>query len=702
MKNKNVTRYYTYFPRNEYNFGGDIVKGITSMGGSAGLNGGANMIANVTGGLINSNGFSTGVGDAMNKIGSLASNIPGVGGLIGAGVNLLGSVVNAGFGSKLNTEAIKGIQNNTLNQASVNSNATNNNALLGDLANLSILQNVKKSDVGKDGWFVNKAGKKTAELNNNINNANLTAYGNLENRANNIADYAALNQASSFFEEGGSTNGANFTNGLTFFNVGGQHEENPYGGILIGIDEKGTPNLVEEGEVRYKDYIFSNSLKAKKKDLEKVNLNQIFDKKTFADIAKNLSKESDERPNDPISKRGLEDSMMKLISLQEMEKAKKESIKQKNIFKDGGRMNYLRSMYNIFDGTDQSFVEISKNTLRANPLFQNDPYLLPVPNATLDIPKIDIKSLALQNIAKQRSAQMGNNFIVTDAGSNLKKVSPDTNVNANGKQRASINSGSTYLRYAPVLGAGLGVFSDAMGWTNKPNYTNAEIVANAANGIGDIQAQKVGNYMGYNPFDINYETSKLQALSAANARALMDSAGGNRANAQAGLIALNYGTNQGLGNLARQAQEYNLNQRHMITEFNRGTDMFNAESQLKADMTNKQKDELKFKAALAAADMRDRQDLMAAQGRSANLTNLFDSLGDIGRENFSKNMIISNPASYYKIGEDGKISYKNSYDSLNKEQQEYVKWKAEQEKNSKTKSNSNKYGGYLTIKSKRR
>jgi hypothetical protein len=44
-----------------------------------------------------------------------------------------------------------------------------------------------------------------------------------------------------------------------------------------------------------------------------------------------ISKESEERPNDSISKNGLKDSMMKLQYLQESLKAKKEATKQKRL-----------------------------------------------------------------------------------------------------------------------------------------------------------------------------------------------------------------------------------------------------------------------------------------------------------------------------------------------------------------------------------
>jgi hypothetical protein len=40
------------------------------------------------------------------------------------------------------------------------------------------------------------------------------------------------------------------SNGITEFNVGGTHEENPYGGIPQGMGANGLPNLVEEGELK--------------------------------------------------------------------------------------------------------------------------------------------------------------------------------------------------------------------------------------------------------------------------------------------------------------------------------------------------------------------------------------------------------------------------------------------------------------------
>jgi hypothetical protein len=125
--------------------------------------------------------------------------------------------------------------------------------------------------------------------------------------------------AAKWHDEGGPlfTNGGIWSNGLTFINNGDKHELNPLEGVPMGIAPDGIPNLVEEGEVIYNDYVFSNRLKANKTLLDKYNLPTKYEGKSFAEITKAISKESEERPNDPISKKGLEDSMTKLQTAQE-------------------------------------------------------------------------------------------------------------------------------------------------------------------------------------------------------------------------------------------------------------------------------------------------------------------------------------------------------------------------------------------------
>lgn len=65
----------------------------------------------------------------------------------------------------------------------------------------------------------------------------------------------------------------------------------------VSTAEDGLPNLVEEGEAIYKDYVFSDRLEPTKKTKERLKLKG----DTFSDVFKYAQKESSERPNDPIS-----------------------------------------------------------------------------------------------------------------------------------------------------------------------------------------------------------------------------------------------------------------------------------------------------------------------------------------------------------------------------------------------------------------
>lgn len=130
--------------------------------------------------------------------------------------------------------------------------------------------------------------------------------------------------------------GGDFSNGVIQINSGGLHSTNPYEGVQMGVDPQGIPNLVEEGEVIYNDYVFSNRLRVPKEVRQKYKLRGT----TFADAAKQLQKESEERPNDSISKKGLEANMQMLMNEQETVRMKKES----NKFARGGKLG------NLFDG----------------------------------------------------------------------------------------------------------------------------------------------------------------------------------------------------------------------------------------------------------------------------------------------------------------------------------------------------------------
>lgn len=117
-----------------------------------------------------------------------------------------------------------------------------------------------------------------------------------------------------------------FDNGVRVIKEGGTHEENPHQGVPQGIAPDGLPNLVEEGEVIYNDFVYSDRLKLTKEQAQQLKLGG---EMSYAQAALKLSKESEERPNDIISKNGLRDSMNKLKVMQEELKAKNDAKKAK-------------------------------------------------------------------------------------------------------------------------------------------------------------------------------------------------------------------------------------------------------------------------------------------------------------------------------------------------------------------------------------
>lgn len=356
-----------------------------------------------------------------------------------------------------------------------------------------------------------------------------------------------------YYELGGpiNTHGGVFDNGVTIVGNGGTHEENPLEGVQMGVDEQGIPNLVEEGEVIFNDYVFSNRMKAPKNLKKRYK----FKGKTFADVAKSIQKESEERPNDPISKAGLDVNMARLAMSQEEVRNSKMKKRTSNKYAGGG--------------------------------------VLP------------------------------------------------------------------YMRYAPAVGAGINALTDLIGSTNKYDYSNIDLIQDVIDNLQTVSYKPVGNYLTYRPFDRNFYINKLNSQASATRRAIEGLSGGNRATKIAGIVASDYNTQGRLGDLARQAEEYNLAQRERVEAFNRGTNQLNSEMGLRVGQINKQNDELRLKSAITQAQLRDQIDSAVSAARSANLNNFLDSLGDIGREETIFNLINSNPGLRYGYtGRTGNIGYK--------------------------------------------
>ena len=127
------------------------------------------------------------------------------------------------------------------------------------------------------------------------------------------------------------TNGSDFSNGLMHIDAGGSHESSPYNGVQLGTDVQGKPNLVEEGETIFDDYVFSKRIKADAQTKKRFHVGKNADI-SYADLSKKLEKESAERPNDAISQAGLEKQMHDLADEQERQKSEMQAKEAQEVF----------------------------------------------------------------------------------------------------------------------------------------------------------------------------------------------------------------------------------------------------------------------------------------------------------------------------------------------------------------------------------
>ena len=443
-----------------------------------------------------------------------------------------------------------------------------------------------------------------------------------------------------------------FSNGVTKVENGGTHEQNPMEGVPMGIAPDGLPNLVEEGEVIFNDYVFSNRLKPEKKDLEKMNLKK-YKNRTFAQIARNLQKESEERPNDPISKNGLEDSMAKLTALQEEVRNNTGKSSAGRIMWPGGPLGEDLPSYWI---SPKYFEEphiygaalpsSSKETAES----QTESSFSPDPNMSF-IQSRFFSGFPLQSVLHPQS---------TKKTSEKKSEDEDSSENLS-------TSLPTGLRYAPAVGSLIGSIASAFA---KPDYEHSNSLLEAASRQrpSRVRFRPVGNYMRYNPLNTSYMMNRLNAETAGTRRALENMSGGNAAAARNQLTALNRSSQDALGDAFIRASQYNDSLRRQVEEFNRGTNMFNSQGAMQADSANAQMQNAYDARRLAALEqamrMREAADAALEQSRALNFTNLFDNLGDIGRENFSFNQTRIPGLRYGYTDKDGNTVWLNSYGGM--------------------------------------
>lgn len=814
--NKRYNKLLSY--RNNYyapggllgNFGNQFKEGfqegklnapITAIGGIAG---------NMIGG-----GKQTGAGNLISSASNIASAIPGPWGAVaGAGLQVLGGITNAAFGTKWNKENIAKTENTINNLRGLRADANSADTLTNMVNNLTLGDaTFSDSYIGKDGWFSNKAAKKARKLRAEMRDANDYAIDTLELNADNIStdildslesNYAALGGFINKYSDGGSihinpanrgkfnatkkrtgktteelthsknpltrkraifaqnashwkhafgghlnTNGSDFMTGLTYIDNGDTHENNPYEGVPMGADSEGTPNLVEQGEVIFNDYVYSNRLQVPKAVRKKYKLR---DNMTFADAVKYLTKSYEERPNDSISRDTSMEVLADLANVQEVERANKGYNSDKNISAYGGRINKFKT------GGDTKETDFNWNNLGETPLWNN---LLEKPNPSsstilnntwmptvinpykgvpnyygydkpfwmndkgeynkeyidfinnvynVDMFKKHLKDQfnwydnATEEQKKSPRYAAIQNFIDTspewyenrntiddwaisdDLFNTAKKLALDKNTgimhvgdmfaqykrgkanslmpnglfpnNLNdriktpdliknaGKEEPPLYLGRSNeaLRYAPAIGLGAAVISDALGITNNPEYENAARIEAASRAdYKPIGFERLGNYLKYKPFDTDYLLNRMDADAAASRRAIANQSAGNTGAAIAGLLASDYNNISRLGEAKIAADKENFARRAQVEEFNRATNQYNSQGALQADTANQgaYANALgrRLTGLTTAAQMRQGIKDAAEANRAANISEFLSALGDIGYENKSMNII---------------------------------------------------------------
>lgn len=242
-------------------------------------------------------------------------------------------------------------------------------------------------------------------------------------KGRNAADEYFENKYDTFMENKASYGGplhnhsGDWSNGLTFINEGGLHSENPFDGVLMGFDAEGVPNLVEEGEIIYNDYVFSNRLKPSKRQLENAGLNKKYNNWTFAKIVEDLQKPSAETPLDKISQDSLNDMMNTMMILQEEVRMKKGLKGQNRLMANGGHIFDGESDFSNWTDYDKEWLDaITQSTFDdvAKGLKTNKKSILPY--LGMAMPTLDTAGKLISNAVKPVDTS---NFIQAKAYSQI-------------------------------------------------------------------------------------------------------------------------------------------------------------------------------------------------------------------------------------------------------------------------------------------
>ena len=426
--------------------------------------------------------------------------------------------------------------------------------------------------------------------------------------------------------------GGNMKSPLTEFNAGGSHESNPNSGVMQGTGSNGQPNLVEQGETKHEDYIFSNRLKINPEITKEFKLPVGLNGKTFAAASKYLNKEAKERPNDPISNNAVKAQLAKLTAAQEGLKEQIQPKQQQGIpmegqrFANGGSID--QTHYN--NPTHQGANIYSGKKLHSSQLTRDNRF---DGMEQLGIPMIGINQQKYAN----DQAIYGNKFNIhpqiKDIHTAIKEDEGFRNRNPEVQQQ-----GLDYSRYAPVAANMITGISDMFQTPEAVKY-------------GRVSPEMNTSHMDYEPIDTNWMQNKMNSQLSANRSSILDSSSGNRGAAMAGLLSANQQGINGLGESYLNSQNINYGRQQQANQFNAGIEQQNVAAQNQAQQLNLQ-------IAMQEAEMNARNRAAKRNAARQAILNAATNIGQIGRENyFGKSA--KETTGYYMNPTTGKMEYYN-------------------------------------------
>ena len=202
--------------------------------------------------------------------------------------------------------------------------------------------------------------------------------------------------------------------------------------------------------------------------------------------------------------------------------------------------------------------------------------------------------------------------------------------------------GGKLLEYAPILMQAGQVLADDLGWTNTPDYTNADMLARRM----DNMRLPIMTYeplhtpkMTYTPVDVNAENNEMRAAHLGQLRSMGALSGGARALADASW-------QDAIGKMKKSREEQNLDRLDKVMRYNLDIDKQNQAMAQSVEQQNlaaadKYNDRL-WNAAIAIAKARQEEDTATEAYHAQNKANFSKLLNDLVSDRVNKERIKQN------------------------------------------------------------